>query len=213
MKLIVGLGNPGGEYARTRHNAGFRVLDALAAKMGAAFRQRKFKGQFATGELPREWQGREAGDGGLLLVKPETFMNLSGETVVGFLGYYHLDRSALLVVCDDVNLALGALRMRRSGSAGGHNGLADIEQRLGHREYARLRCGVGGREVDAERRVGALVGHVLGRFAPEEEEQLPAVFMRAAEACLAWAGHGCEVAMNRFNAVENEKKKAENQEE
>lgn len=213
MKLIVGLGNPGGEYARTRHNAGFRVLDSLAGKAGVEFRQRKFKGQFAIGELPREWQGPQAGDGRLLLVKPETFMNLSGETVVGFLGYYHLDRADLLVVCDDVNLALGALRMRRSGSAGGHNGLADIEQRLGGREYARLRCGVGGREADAERRVGALVGHVLGRFAPEEEEKLPAVFARAADACLTWAGHGCETAMNRFNAVETGKKKTENQEE
>jgi PTH1 family peptidyl-tRNA hydrolase len=213
MKLIVGLGNPGGEYARTRHNAGFRVLDVLAERLGAEFRQRKFKGQCAAAELPREWQGPRAGDGRLLLVKPETYMNLSGETVVGFLGYYHIERADLLVVCDDVNLALGALRMRRSGSAGGHNGLADIEQRLGGREYARLRCGVGGREADGQRRVGELVGHVLGRFAPEEEERLPAALARAAEACLTWAGHGCETAMNRFNAVAPGKKKAENQEE
>lgn len=213
MKLIVGLGNPGGDYARTRHNAGFRVLDALADRVGGDFRQRKFKARFATVDLPREWQGAQAGDGRLLLVKPETYMNLSGETVVSFLGYYHLERNDLLVVTDDVNLPLGVLRLRRSGTAGGHNGLSDIERRLGGRDYARLRCGVGGREEGAERRIGELAGYVLGRFAPDEEERLPAVFARAAEACLTWAGHGCEMAMNRFNALETGKKKAENQEE
>ena len=213
MKLIVGLGNPGSEYARTRHNAGHRVLDVLAGKTGAEFRRRKFKGQFATGDLPREWLGPQADDGKLLLVKPETYMNLSGETVVSFMGYYHLERGDLLVVTDDVNLPLGALRLRRSGTSGGHNGLADIERRLGGLDYARLRCGVGGREADSERRVGELAGFVLGRFAQQEEEQLPVVFERAADACLTWAGHGCETAMNRFNALDAGKKKTENQEE
>lgn len=188
-------------------------MDALAEKTGATFRQRKFKGQFAAGELPVEWRGPGADDGRLMLVKPETFMNLSGETVASFMGYYHVDRADLLVVTDDVNLPLGALRLRRSGTSGGHNGLADIERRLGGVDYARLRCGVGGREADAERRVGALAGYVLGRFAPEEEERLPAVFERAADACLTWAGHGCETAMNRFNALDAGDKKTENREE
>jgi PTH1 family peptidyl-tRNA hydrolase len=177
------------------------------------FQKRKFKGQFAAGELPVEWRGSQAGDGKLLLVKPETYMNLSGETVVSFLGYYHLDRGDLLVVTDDVNLPLGVLRLRRSGTPGGHNGLMDIERRLGGPDYARLRCGVGGREEGSDRRVDALSGHVLGRFAPEEEEQLPALLERAADACLTWAGHGCEVAMNRFNALDAGKKKTENREE
>ena len=212
MKLIVGLGNPGKQYARTRHNVGFRVLDVLAERTGAEFTKKKFKGLFSTGELPAKWQGVEADDGKLLLVKPQTYMNLSGETVVSFLGYYHLDRRDLLVVTDDVNLPLGTLRMRRSGSPGGHNGLADIERRLGGPGYARLRCGVGGREAGSERQV-ALTGHVLGRFSPDEEERLAEVVARAADACLTWAGQGCATAMNRFNARDVGKKKSENREE
>jgi PTH1 family peptidyl-tRNA hydrolase len=200
MKLIVGLGNPGGEYARTRHNAGFQVLDALAVRLGVELRQRKFKGLYAAAELPAKWRGAEAGDGKLLLVKPQTFMNLSGETVIGFLGYFKLGLPDLLVVVDDVALALGVLRMRRSGSAGGHKGLEDIERRVSGSAYARLRLGVGGREAGATRPVGELKDHVLGRFGPGEWEVLRAAVERAGEACLTWAGEGCEAAMNRFNA-------------
>jgi len=200
MKLIVGLGNPGAEHARTRHNAGFGALDVLAARLGAEFRQRKFKGRYTLAELPDRWRGPAAGDGKLLLVKPQTYMNLSGETVCGFLGYYKLGLAELLVVVDDVALPLGALRLRRAGSAGGHKGLEDIERRVGGAEYARLRLGVGGREAGAGQPVGSLTGHVLGRLRPEEEKVLAAAFERAGDACLTWAGEGCEAAMNRFNA-------------
>ena len=213
MKLIVGLGNPGREYARTRHNVGYRVLDVLAGKTDTAFRQRKFKGQFAAAVLPPEWAGPRADDERLLLVKPETYMNLSGETVVSFMGYYRVAPSDVLVVADDVNLPLETLRLRRSGTSGGHNGLADIERRLGGPGYARLRCGVSGRDAGSERRVGELADYVLGRFAPEEEERMPAMLERAAEACLMWAGHGCEKAMNRYNALDAGKKQTENREE
>jgi peptidyl-tRNA hydrolase, PTH1 family len=200
MKLIVGLGNPGAEYARTRHNAGFRTLDALAARLGASFRQRKFKGQYTLAELPDRWQGPQAGDGKLLLVKPQTYMNLSGETVSGFLGFYKLGLAELLVIVDDVALPLGALRLRRAGSAGGHKGLEDIGRRLGATDYARLRLGVGGRETGAEQPVVNLTGYVLGRFQPGEEQVLAAAVERACDVCLTWAGEGCDAAMNRFNA-------------
>jgi PTH1 family peptidyl-tRNA hydrolase len=200
MKLIVGLGNPGAEYARTRHNAGFLALEALAARLGAEFRQRKFQGQYTLAQLPDRWGGAAAGDGKLLLVKPRTYMNLSGECVRGFLGYYKLGLGELLVVVDDVALPLGALRLRRAGSAGGHKGLEDIVRRVGGTGYARLRLGVGGREAGGEPRVESLTGHVLGRFRPGEEQALAAAIERAGDACLTWAGEGCEAAMNRFNA-------------
>lgn len=200
MKLIVGLGNPGGEYARTRHNAGFLVLDRLAGKLGVEFGQRKFRGLFAAAALPREWHGREAGDGKLLLVKPQTYMNLSGQTVAPFVGYYKLPLAAVLVVADDVALPPGQLRLRRDGSAGGHKGLLDIEAALGSQAYARLRVGMGGREAGAVQPIASLTGHVLGRLAPDEEERLAPALERACEVCLYWAGHGVEVAMNRHNA-------------
>ena len=191
MKLIVGLGNPGKEYERTRHNAGFRVLDALAGKLGTAFDREKFKGLYATGD---------AGEEKLLLVKPLTFMNLSGETVVGFGGFYKIGIDDVLVVVDEVALPLGALRMRRGGSDGGHNGLKNITLRLGSKEFARLRFGVGGREAGAERHPADLAGHVLGRFSAEEETLLATAMSKAVDACLLWATQGVEKAMNRFNA-------------
>jgi PTH1 family peptidyl-tRNA hydrolase len=200
MKLIVGLGNPGREYRWTRHNAGFLILDALAAKLGTELASRKFAGRMAFADLPAEWRGAEAGDGRLLLAKPQTFMNLSGETVAGLAGFYKLDPAAVLVVVDDVDLPLGRLRIRRGGSAGGHKGLRDIEARWGTGDYPRLRMGVGGREAGAERRAEDLAEHVLSRFAPEEEESVKTAVERAVEACLTWAGQGTETAMNRFNA-------------
>jgi PTH1 family peptidyl-tRNA hydrolase len=213
LRLVVGLGNPGKRYARTRHNTGFRVLDGLAEKMGETFSRRKFKGEYAEGRLPDECSGPVAGDGKVLLVKPQTYMNLSGETVVCFKGYYKIALDDILVVVDDVNLATGKLRLRRSGSAGGHNGLKDIESRLGSRAYARLRIGVGGRESDSGDRVEALTGHVLGRFSAEEEQILDEALARAVRACLTWAGRGVDEAMNVFNAASGEKQAGRNAEE
>lgn len=201
MRIIVGLGNPGAKYKKTRHNVGFRVVERLAEKLGGEFARKKFKGEYAEGDLPNAWQGPKAGDGKLLLVKPQTYMNLSGETVIGFLGYFKADAGDLLVVVDDVALPVGRLRMRREGSCGGHNGLRDIEQRLGHNAFARLRVGVGGREHGGEGAPRDLAGHVLAAFGADEEKVLEEAMDRAVEACLCWAGQGPEDAMNRFNAA------------
>jgi len=228
MKLVVGLGNPGRNYARTRHNVGFRAVDLLAQRLGVGFERSKFRGEYADASLPaarsstgfqpvapaeathgqdgratpfrEEIGGGPAEDTRLLLVKPQTFMNLSGETVAAFSGYFKIALSDVLVVLDDVALRLGQLRLRRGGSDGGHNGLRDISLRLGSNAYARLRIGVGGREAGAERFAEDLVGHVLSRFSGEEEEQLKEKLELAADACLSWAREGIEAAMNKYNA-------------
>ncbi len=200
MKLIVGLGNPGRKYERTRHNAGFMTVDLLAERIGAEFGREKFHGRYAEGRLPKAWAGTAEGDGRVLLVKPQTFMNLSGETTLGFVQFYKIGLDGLLVVVDDVALELGALRLRKSGSAGGHNGLKDIESRLGSQAFARLRVGVGGREAQAARPVEDLAGHVLSRFSAQEEKVFAQTLEKAADASLTWCGHGPEEAMNRFNA-------------
>jgi peptidyl-tRNA hydrolase, PTH1 family len=197
MKLIVGLGNPGREYAHTRHNIGFRVLDVLAGRLGTDFNRSKFHADYATGEL-----GPEGGRGEsvpLLLVKPQTFMNRSGEPVLGFSSYFKIELRDVLVVSDDVVLPLGRLRLRSDGSDGGHNGLKDIIQWLGTREFARLRVGVGGREEDAQHVPGSLAAHVLSRFSGEEEKVLARQLPAAADACECWVRQGIAAAMNKFN--------------
>ena len=180
MKVIVGLGNPGRQYAGTRHNVGYAVIDSLAA--GAPFRAR-FQAQVA-----------EVNDGGLtlLLVKPETFMNLSGQSVRQVVDFYKLPLDDLLVVCDDFALPLGKLRVRAQGTHGGHNGLRSIQDHLGTTGYARLRVGVGGPKDDA-------IDYVLGRFRPGERPVIEDAVARAAQAVLVWAHHGVAACMNRFN--------------
>lgn len=199
MKLIVGLGNPGRSYEQTRHNAGFRVVDHLAMLLGASLDRKKFKAEYGEAALPSRNHGPKAGDGRLLLAKPQTFMNLSGEAVRDLAGFYKIPREDLLVVVDDVSLPVGRLRLRQDGSAGGHNGLKDIERCLGSQAYARMRLGVGGREDSSARPAGGLAGHVLGRFGKEEEQVLAQSMGRAVEACLVWAGYGIADAMNRYN--------------
>jgi PTH1 family peptidyl-tRNA hydrolase len=194
VKLIVGLGNPGREYARTRHNVGFRVVDCLAKRLGIEIDRAKFKGEYAKGEWPSG-----GGDRDVMVVKPQTYMNLSGETVIGFMGYFKIDLADLLVVVDDVALALGALRIRRGGSDGGHNGLKDITLRLGTQDYARLRVGVGGREAGAVHVPMDLADHVLSRFSEQEEKELAGKIELAADACQCWAEQGVEPAMNKYN--------------
>src|SRR5437868_7187901 len=147
MKVIVGLGNPGPRYAGTRHNVGFDVVDLLAAGAGTSPYRRRFQAHVAEFADAAET---------VLLVKPETFMNLSGASVRQVLDFYKVPAAALLVVCDDFALPLGKLRVRAKGSAGGHNGLRNIQDHLGTDEYARLRVGVGEPGRDA-------VDHVLGR--------------------------------------------------
>ncbi|HQR42422.1 MAG TPA: aminoacyl-tRNA hydrolase [Gemmatales bacterium] len=191
MKLIVGLGNPGSQYTGTRHNVGFEVIDILVSGPGGGKYQRKFEGDLA-----------EAYDGldKVLYLKPLTFMNLSGRSVRAALDFYKLTPADVLVVCDDINLPLGQLRLRPTGSAGGHNGLKDIERQLGTQTYARLRIGVGGPHRED------LVDHVLGRFKPSERDVVNDTNIRAAQAVVCWMREGTETAMNRFNAPEREPK-------
>ena len=185
MKVVVGLGNPGPRYAGTRHNVGFDVVDLLAESPRAGRFQSRFQAQVA--ELLEEPYK-------VLLVKPETFMNLSGRCVRQVLDYYQVPAAALLVVCDDYNLPLGKLRFRARGSHGGHNGLRDIQAHLGTDEYARLRLGVGAPpEEDA-------VDHVLSRFRPGERPVIEEAEQTAAQAVGLWVQRGTEVCMNQYNA-------------
>src|ERR1700722_8170804 len=157
MKVVVGLGNPGTKYHGTRHNLGYAVIDSLAAGSGVGHFQDRFQAEIG------EWM---CGAEKVLLVKPTTFMNLSGRSARQVLDFYQLTPDQLLVVCDDVNLPLGKLRFRAKGTHGGHNGLRDIQSHLGTTEYARLRIGVDAPGQDN------LVGHVLSRFKPGERQAI-----------------------------------------
>jgi PTH1 family peptidyl-tRNA hydrolase len=184
MKVIVGLGNPGTRYNGTRHNVGFAVVDLLAAGPRAGRFQSRFQAQLA--ELSEDAEK-------ILLVKPETFMNLSGRSVRQLVDFYQLPLTDLLVVCDDINLPLGKLRVRARGTHGGHNGLRDIQNHLGTTEYARLRIGVDAPREDA-------VDHVLGRFRPAERDVIDDAVQLAAQAAIVWALSGIEPCMNQYNA-------------
>jgi PTH1 family peptidyl-tRNA hydrolase len=185
MKVVVGLGNPGKQYHGTRHNVGYAVVDGLAASPTSGRFQSRFAAQVA--ELLE-------GEQKVLLVKPETFMNLSGRSVRQVVDFYQLDLADLLVVCDDVNLPLGKLRIRAKGSHGGHNGLRDIQNHLGTIEYARLRIGVDAADE------GELVDHVLGRFRPSERPVIDEAIALAIQAVSVWSQQGLDVCMNRYNA-------------
>jgi len=184
VHLVVGLGNPGERYASTRHNVAWRVLDTLAARHGA---------REAGGDTT--WRARETSIAGqpAVLLQPLTYMNLSGEAIEAWRGRHGREQE-LLVVSDDVYLPLGFVRVRASGSSGGHRGLESIETAVGGRDYARLRVGVGTAETSAE-----LKEHVLEEFAPEELPALEEAVRLAADAVECWAAEGVLSAMNRFN--------------
>jgi PTH1 family peptidyl-tRNA hydrolase len=184
LKIVVGLGNPGRRYQGTRHNVGYDVIDVLAKSDSAGRFQGRFQAQVA--EL------RE-GSYKVLLVKPETFMNLSGQCVRQFVDFYQVQPADLLVVCDDINLPLGKLRVRARGTHGGHNGLRDIQNHLGTTEYPRLRIGVDAPDEDA-------VEHVLGRFRPSEQAIIDDSVSLAAQAVGLWIREGVEPCMNQYNA-------------
>jgi PTH1 family peptidyl-tRNA hydrolase len=188
VKLIVGLGNPGRIYHRTRHNVGFMVADETARRMGAVFEHGRPDALTA-----RVGMGREA----VRLAKPLTMMNLSGEAVAGLAHFYRIDPSDIFVVADDVNLPLGRLRLRPRGSAGGHNGFRSIIQHLGTQQFPRLRVGVGRGDLRRD-----LADHVLARFEPEEEAAATSAVVRAADAVGVFLSDGVEAAMNRYNRAE-----------
>lgn len=182
MKAIVGLGNPGGDYAGTRHNIGFDVLDEVARRWRVVLRPWKSVAHVAV-----------VGSRGAVLVKPQTFMNLSGEAVQRAAAFHKLDTADVLVVVDEVQLPVGRLRLRRAGSAGGHNGLKSVIQHVGD-QFPRLRIGVGRGDP-----AWNLADHVLARFDRAEREAVDASVARAADAVELFVEQGIEAAMNRFN--------------
>lgn len=190
MKLVVGLGNPGRRYAGTRHNVGFAVIDTLAQGPQAGRFQERFQAEVA--ELI---EGLEK----VLLVKPETFMNLSGRCVRELIDFYQVPVEDLLVVCDDINLPLGQLRARARGTHGGHNGLRDIQNHLGTTEYARLRIGVDapGEQVDT-------TDYVLSRFSAADKAVVEETILLAVQAAVVWVHQGIEACMNQFNAKKSQ---------
>jgi len=182
MKAIVGLGNPGREYAGTRHNIGFDVLDEVARRWHVPLRPWKSVADVAV-----------VSNRGVVLVEPQTYMNLSGDAVSRIAAFHKLAPTDVLVVVDEVQLPLGRLRVRRNGSAGGHNGLKSIIQHIGA-EFPRLRIGVGRGDPKWD-----LADHVLSKFGREEREAVADLVSRAADAVELFAGEGLDVVMNRFN--------------
>ncbi len=198
MKLVTGLGNPGEQYSKTRHNAGFVVLERMAQSQPQAHWKVAHNGLLTT---------LGGGENKLLLLRPMTYMNLSGQAVLAVMRFYNISMSDLLVVVDDIALPCGTLRLRPGGSSGGHNGLASVERSLESvagsqgkigRDYARLRIG-----IDAPGRV-PLESYVLGDFSASQRNLMELAFNQAVDAVQYWADFGLVAAMNRFNGASPE---------
>lgn len=186
--LIVGLGNPDKKYEETRHNAGFNAINKLAEKLGTRISEKKFKGLSAS--VVRNGQK-------LLLLKPQTYMNLSGESVAEAANYFNIEPDHIIVLYDDINFACGRMRVRGQGSAGGHNGIKSIIACIGNDGFPRVRIGVG-----AKREQTDLAAHVLGRFAGKDKETMDKAFSAAGDAALCIIDKGVAEAMNEFNGID-----------
>ena len=184
MKAIVGLGNPGKQYAGTRHNIGFMVVDRLGAMHNAVAPKSRFKSLVTEVTI---------GTDKVVLLKPQTYMNLSGDAVRLMGSWYKLYADEILVVLDELDLPFGTLRLRERGSAGGHNGLSSVIQQLGTNEFPRLRVGIG-------RGRSSATTQVLSKFSPDEQRELPFVIENAVDACSIWLQEGAVPAMNKINA-------------
>ena len=186
MFLIVGLGNPGKQYEHTRHNIGFDVMDALAEKYNISISEKKHKALCGKGVI----NGVK-----VVLAKPQTYMNLSGESVAELVNYYKMDpEEEMIVIYDDISLAPGNLRIRKKGSAGGHNGLKNIIAHCHTEEFMRVRIGVGKLPPN-----GDMIAHVLGRFAPEDRRLVELSYERAAQAIDCILSEDVDKAMSRYN--------------
>ncbi len=186
MFLIVGLGNPGKDYENTRHNIGFDVIDKLAEQENIGVLEKKHKALFGKGYI----EGQK-----VILAKPQTYMNLSGESIRELIDYYKIDeKEELIVISDDISLEPGQLRVRKKGSAGGHNGLKNIIQHLGHDEFIRVRMGVGEKPKGYD-----LADYVLGHFNKEEQKVMEDAAEMAADAIRTIIKEDVDAAMNRFN--------------
>ncbi len=194
MKLIVGLGNPGSEYARTRHNVGFMAIDRLARRHGWS----GVKARFNAGIIEADLSGEK-----LILMQPTTYMNRSGQAVGEAARFYKLDPADIMVVIDETALPLGTIRIRPGGGDSGHNGMADIIRALATDGFPRLRIGIGAPEINGRR----ITQHdyVLGRFTEEQAVDIEPALDRAAEALVCWATQGLDAAMNQYNVRRDER--------
>lgn len=191
MYIIAGLGNPDGRYENTRHNVGFEVIDILADRMGICADEKKHRALCGRGAL----EGQK-----VILLKPQTYMNLSGESVRAAADFYKAEPENIIVVYDDISLEPGQLRIRGKGSAGGHNGIKNIIAHLGTQEFPRVKVGIGEKPKGMD-----LADYVLSHFSQGERETMREAYKEAAEAVAVMVGQGIDEAMNRFNG----KKKAE----
>jgi PTH1 family peptidyl-tRNA hydrolase len=194
MKAIIGLGNPGMKYAGTRHNIGFDAVTAIADKYNLSINNKKFKGVYADGHIAGEK---------VLLVQPQTFMNLSGECVREVADFYKLNPDEIIIICDDINLDVGRLRIRKKGSAGGHNGLKNIIAHLGTEEFPRIRVGVGEKTEGWD-----LADYVLARFDKDSEPVIREALANVVGAVETWISEGIDAAMNRHNISAKKKEES-----
>ncbi|WP_411954414.1 aminoacyl-tRNA hydrolase [Alkalibacillus sp. S2W] len=185
MKCIVGLGNPGLKYKKTRHNIGFQVIDHIVEQNGWKYKKDKFKGHY----VQENWRGEK-----VLLLKPQTYMNLSGQSVREAVDYFNLEPSDVLVIYDDLDLPTGKIRLRQKGGHGGHNGIRDIINQLGTKEFNRLRFG-----IDKPEGEQSVVDYVLGKFSKAEQQSVNPSIEEAARACEAWCEKPFLEVMNDFN--------------
>ena len=185
MYIIAGLGNPGKEYAGSRHNVGFMTLDELADRYNIDVREKAHKALIGKGMI----EGNK-----VILVKPQTYMNLSGESIRSVMDYYKTEPSEFIVIYDDISLDVGQLRIRKKGSAGGHNGIKNIIAHLGTQEFPRIKVGVGDKPPRMD-----LADYVLSRFSKEDREKMEQAFKDAAEAVEVMIAEGPDAAMNQFN--------------
>jgi len=184
MKLIVGLGNPGRDYEKTRHNTGFMALDLIAKELNISVTSEKFKGLYGKGNVKGE---------SVILLKPQTYMNLSGESVRAVMDFFKIDKKDLLVIYDDLDLPVGKIRLRAKGSAGGQNGVKNIIQHLGNQEFNRIRVGIG-----KDSRIPT-VDYVLGKTRKEDLVEYEDELIDAKNAAIYFINHDFDETMNRFN--------------
>ena len=190
MYLIAGLGNPTREYEKTRHNVGFEAIDILADKAGTTVTEKKHKALYGKGYI---------GGQKVILAKPQTYMNLSGESIREIADFYKIEPENIIILCDDINLSEGQLRIRLKGSAGGHNGLKNIISHLGTQEFPRIRIGVGEKPRGMD-----LSDYVLGRFPKEQQAVMEEAYRDAAEAACMMIEDGADAAMNHYNRKNKE---------
>ena len=190
MYLIAGLGNPTREYEKTRHNVGFEAIDILADKAGTTVTEKKHKALYGTGYI---------GGQKVILAKPQTYMNLSGESIREIADFYKIEPENIIILCDDINLSEGQLRIRLKGSAGGHNGLKNIISHLGTQEFPRIRIGVGEKPRGMD-----LADYVLGRFPKEQQAVMEEAYRDAADAACMMIEEGADAAMNHYNRKHKE---------